>query len=80
VSQENVELVRRVWDAWERVDTNSVFALYAGDIEWTMFESTDYPADDPDIYRGHEGPGGVADLQAAIAAGVAAYRAGAVTR
>jgi ketosteroid isomerase-like protein len=34
VSQENVEVVRRVWDAVERQDTAAVFAFYDPDIVW----------------------------------------------
>ncbi len=52
---EPLEVARRVWEAWERDDADSVFALYADDIEWTIYQSTDYTADEPETYRGHEG-------------------------
>jgi ketosteroid isomerase-like protein len=50
-----LEVARRVWEAWQQGDTDSVFELYADDIEWTMYQSTDYTADEPDTFRGHEG-------------------------
>jgi ketosteroid isomerase-like protein len=34
MSQENVEVVRQVYEAAARRDTSAVFALYAPDIEW----------------------------------------------
>ena len=52
MSQENVEVVRRLWQAAERRDNEAVFALYDPDIVW------DTRADDQiagGLYRGHEG-------------------------
>ena len=55
MSQENVEIVRRVWDAVTRADTEAVLALYDEDVEYDFsrspFQSTgiSQPA-----YRGHD--------------------------
>jgi len=34
MSQENLELVRRTWEAWERGDMEAIFAFYDPDIVW----------------------------------------------
>ena len=34
MSQENVEIVRRIWEADQRRDVDAVHAAYAPDIEW----------------------------------------------
>jgi ketosteroid isomerase-like protein len=34
MSQENVEIVRRIYDAQERGDIDAIYALYADDIQW----------------------------------------------
>ena len=52
MSRENVELVRRAWEAWERRDMTAVFELYAPDIVWDMTHS-DVP--DGGVYHGHQG-------------------------
>jgi ketosteroid isomerase-like protein len=44
--------VRRIWQAWERRDSDAVFALYDPDIECL---STVAVAHIPSVYRGHEG-------------------------
>src|SRR5687767_14369884 len=55
MSQENVEIVRRVWDAVRREDTEAVLALYDEDVEYDFsrspFQSVgiSQPA-----YRGHD--------------------------
>jgi uncharacterized protein len=53
VSRENVELVQRVWEAWDRGDMSSVFELYADDIEWTMYPGLTLP-EDVETRRGHD--------------------------
>jgi uncharacterized protein len=50
ISEQNVEIVRRVWEAWERRDTEAVLELYDSAILW---ESRDTPL--AGSYRGHEG-------------------------
>jgi uncharacterized protein len=54
MSQENVEIVRRVYDAVARRDTESVLALYDPEIEW---DGTRHPMSGlgEDVYHGHEG-------------------------
>jgi ketosteroid isomerase-like protein len=56
MSEENVEIVRRVYDAAARRDTSSVIALYGSDIEWDISNA---PArellGEPHVYHGHEG-------------------------
>jgi ketosteroid isomerase-like protein len=53
MSQENVEIVRRVWAAVERQDTEAMFAFYDPDIVWQdhtgALELQDHS------YHGHEG-------------------------
>ena len=55
MSQENVETVRGVYDAFTRRDNVAPFAVYAPDIvvEWNLNEGG--PLDAPTVYRGHEG-------------------------
>jgi SnoaL-like protein len=50
MSQKNVEIVRRLWEAWERRDTEAVLGLYDPDIVWEVGEG---PLGDPT--GGHEG-------------------------
>src|SRR4051794_25198979 len=55
VSQENVETVRMLLDAFARRDHEMAFDYYAEDIEW---DATGTPFDIPDLagmYRGHDG-------------------------
>jgi ketosteroid isomerase-like protein len=54
MSQENVEIVRRLWEAARRRDTEAVLALYDADVEvdgtglpWVAMEGA--------VYRGHDG-------------------------
>jgi ketosteroid isomerase-like protein len=50
MSQENVEIVRRVTAAWERRDSEAVFALYDPAIVWKSGAGVI-----PGTYHGHEG-------------------------
>jgi ketosteroid isomerase-like protein len=53
MSQENVELVRDLLDAFRRRDHERAFDLYDPDIEW---DASLQPAPDvAGIYQGHEG-------------------------
>jgi ketosteroid isomerase-like protein len=54
MSQENVELVRRTWEAWERGDMEAVFALYDPDIVWD-FSGAAGNVVLSDVYHGHDG-------------------------
>jgi ketosteroid isomerase-like protein len=53
MSQENVEVVRRIFDAAARRETASVFALYDPDIEWDA-SRTQRGALTGRVVRGHE--------------------------
>jgi ketosteroid isomerase-like protein len=49
MSQENVEIVRRMWDAFLAGDVQTALSFYAADVEW---DGTNLP--DGQIGRGHE--------------------------
>src|SRR2546421_7756755 len=53
MSQENVEIVRRVSDAFRAGDLDTVFTLVAPEIEWD-FSNADTWLEEP-IYRGYGG-------------------------
>jgi ketosteroid isomerase-like protein len=52
VSRENVDIVQRVWEAWDRRDMEALFALYDPAIVW---ESHTGPIELAGAYRGHAG-------------------------
>jgi ketosteroid isomerase-like protein len=52
MSRENVELVRAVWQAWERRDMDAIFAFYDPAIVWYQ---TLPPVELSGVYHGHEG-------------------------
>jgi ketosteroid isomerase-like protein len=54
MSSENVELVRGLWDTWNRRDHEAVFAHYDENIEWSMSDLVPVPDAEP-VYRGHDG-------------------------
>jgi len=54
MSQENVEIVRGIYDAVTRRDPEAAFAVYAEDIVWEVSDSSRAAVMDP-VYRGHEG-------------------------
>jgi len=56
MSQENVELVRRLLDMFASRDHEEVFAFYAPDIEWdaTRISARGF-SDLAGVYHGHEG-------------------------
>jgi ketosteroid isomerase-like protein len=63
MSQENVELVRRLLEMFDRREHEAVFAFYAPDIEWDAtrtaspgnMEGGKLPAGLAGVYRGHDG-------------------------
>jgi ketosteroid isomerase-like protein len=53
MSQENVEVVRRIYEAVASRDTATVLSLYDPDVEWDFSRGPGIVA--AGIYRGHEG-------------------------
>jgi ketosteroid isomerase-like protein len=51
MSQENVEIVRAAWEAWERRDIEAIFAFYDPAIVW---DQTHY-GEPSGVYHGHDG-------------------------
>jgi ketosteroid isomerase-like protein len=52
----SVEIVRRIWDAWERGDTDAALALYDPDVEAAgLAEAVGTKGGKSDSYRGMEG-------------------------
>jgi ketosteroid isomerase-like protein len=54
MSQENVEIVRRVYDAVARHDTATVLAAYDTEVEWDFSGSVWGDLTGRSVYRGHE--------------------------
>ena len=52
MSQENVETVRRAWEAWERGEWEPLYALYHPDIVW---DASALRGPIAGVYHGHEG-------------------------
>ena len=55
MSEENVEIVRRVYDAVSRGDTETVLAAYDPDVETEFSRSPFAGVLKRSVYRGHEG-------------------------
>lgn len=56
MSEENVELVRRLLDMFAKRDHEAVFAFYDPDIEWDTTNIRTFGLDDlAGVYQGHEG-------------------------
>jgi len=55
MSQENVELVRRLYDAVASGDAATVLALYDKDVEWDFTRHPFGSLIGGTIYRGHDG-------------------------
>ena len=51
MSQENVEIVRKVYDAWSRSDLSRAFEFLDPEVVWEAIED----APDAGTYRGHSG-------------------------
>ena len=55
MSRENVEIVKRLYDAYERNDLTTAFSLMSEEIEWDSSRlQGSFVAFDP-LYRGHDG-------------------------
>jgi ketosteroid isomerase-like protein len=53
MSEQNVEIVRAAWEAWERRDMEALFGFYDPEIVW---DHTGYPASElAALYHGHDG-------------------------
>jgi ketosteroid isomerase-like protein len=55
MSEENVAIVRRIYEAVERGDVETVLGLYDPEIEWVFTRSPFGEFLKHDVYRGHEG-------------------------
>src|ERR1044072_9876569 len=55
MSQENVEIVRRVYEAAARGDTETVLELYDPDVEWDSYRSPVGTLMGRGLYHGHDG-------------------------
>jgi ketosteroid isomerase-like protein len=55
MSEENLDLIRRLYDAAARRDSESVFAAYAPDVEWDVSGSSMARLVGEGVYWGHEG-------------------------
>ena len=53
MSQENVEVVKRSWEAWIRGDLDALFETFDPAVEWDTTSFEGWPEDD--VYYGHEG-------------------------
>ncbi|MBA2712750.1 MAG: nuclear transport factor 2 family protein, partial [Rubrobacteraceae bacterium] len=54
MSQENVEIVRQVYDAIDRGDTQSVLSHYDPEVEWDFDRSPIVDLVKRSVYRGHD--------------------------
>jgi ketosteroid isomerase-like protein len=52
MSEQNLELVRASWDAWNRGDMDALFEFYDPEVEWDMSHSY---VPDMGVFHGHEG-------------------------
>jgi ketosteroid isomerase-like protein len=55
MSQENVELVRAIYDAFARRDNVTPFEVYAEDIVWDLSKTRRAALNPKPVYHGHEG-------------------------
>jgi ketosteroid isomerase-like protein len=55
MSEENVELVRDLLDAFRRRDHEYAFQFYDPDIEWDSSRMTEWIPDIAGVYHGHDG-------------------------
>jgi ketosteroid isomerase-like protein len=54
MSQENVEVVRWGYEAWNRRDFDALLEIADPEIEWTFAGEAQFPGTDA-VYHGHEG-------------------------
>jgi ketosteroid isomerase-like protein len=52
MSEENVDVIRRGWEAWGRGDMSSIFEMWNPEIVWDMTNFRDWPES---TYEGYEG-------------------------
>jgi ketosteroid isomerase-like protein len=43
MSKENIEIMRRAWDAWLRGDTDALFELWDTDVVWDLTHFREWP-------------------------------------
>jgi ketosteroid isomerase-like protein len=55
MSRENVDVVRRAYDAWNREDLDAFLSIVHPDAEWTAAGAADLFLGVEGAYRGHEG-------------------------
>jgi ketosteroid isomerase-like protein len=55
MSEENVEIVRQVYDAGARRDATAVLSFYHAEVEWDISRSPARELMGRRVYRGHEG-------------------------
>ena len=55
MSQENVDVVRRIYDAAARRDAETPFAFYAENIVWDLSNARRAVVSSQPVYYGHEG-------------------------
>jgi ketosteroid isomerase-like protein len=53
MSRDNVEVVRRAWDAWIRGDMDALFETFHPSVEWDTTNFEGWPENE--VYRGHDG-------------------------
>jgi ketosteroid isomerase-like protein len=53
MSQENVDVVRRAWEAWSRGDVDTVFEVFDPAVVWDLTRFEGWPEDA--FYHGHAG-------------------------
>jgi ketosteroid isomerase-like protein len=53
MSQENVAIVRRIYEAYGRRDNTTLFEVYAPDVEWDISELGHFGI--ASVYHGHDG-------------------------
>ena len=53
MSRENVEVVKRAWEAWIGGDLDALFETFDPAVEWDTTSFEGWPEDD--VYYGHEG-------------------------
>ena len=52
MSEGNVEIVRKAWEAWSRADMAALFEFYDPEVEWDVTHSY---VPDMGVFHGHDG-------------------------